>query len=327
MEQQISLDFRKNKTKKLKGFKFIDLFCGIGGFRISAEELNGNCVFSSEIDETAIKTYEENFNEKPSGDIKKIKANSIPDHDVLLAGFPCQAFSVGGFRKGFADKRGTLFFEIERILKNKKPKAFLLENVKGLYTHDKGRTFKIIRKSLENLGYKIYYKILNSKNFGVPQNRERIYIVGFLLQKDFFDFPESIKLRKNLNDIIEIGINSRKISSIGLRHIKNNLKIYKKKHQVNGLDNLIATQIRPNDCSFKNDGIAPCLVAKMGTGGNNVPVIVKQMRFLTARECLRLMGFKDTFKIGNSSKNFLNIGNSVVVPLVKKILKNLLYCI
>ena len=169
-----------------KKFKFIDLFAGIGGMRIPFEEMGGKCVFSSEWDKFSQKTYEINFNEKPHGDITKINVQDIPEHDLLVGGFPCQAFSQAGLKKGFKDTRGTMFFEIARILKNHKPKAVLLENVKGLRSHDKGKTFKAIIKILNELGYQtLETTVLNAKNFGLPQNRERIFIVGFL---NFFNF-------------------------------------------------------------------------------------------------------------------------------------------
>lgn len=170
-------------------FRFIDLFAGIGGIRIPFDKHNGECVFSSEIDPHAQEVYRENFGEKPFGDITKINPKSIPDHDILLGGFPCQAFSIIGQQKGFADTRGTLFFNIEQILREKRPKAFLLENVKQLYTHDKGRTYKTIYEKLRDLGYQVHTEILSALDFGVPQKRERTYIVGFLKKTDF-QFPE-----------------------------------------------------------------------------------------------------------------------------------------
>ena len=161
-------------------FTFIDLFAGIGGIRIPFEELGGTCVFSSEWDKNAQKTYFANFGEVTAGDITKISELDIPDHDILLAGFPCQSFSIMGKQLGFADTRGTLFFDIERILRAKRPSAFLLENVKQLTTHDKGRTLGVILSKLEQLGYHVHWKVLNALDFGLPQKRERIFIVGFL---------------------------------------------------------------------------------------------------------------------------------------------------
>ena len=179
---------------------FIDLFCGIGGFRIAFERAGGKCVFSSDIDKYACETYQSNFNDYPLSDITKIHENNIPDFDVLCAGFPCQPFSIGGLRKGFHDTRGTLFFDVERIIRHNKPKAFILENVKGLVNHDGGKTLKTILNKIgekingetntekfeDCLNYFVHYKVINSKDFGVPQNRERIYIIGFLKVIYFF---------------------------------------------------------------------------------------------------------------------------------------------
>ena len=175
-------------------FKFIDLFCGLGGIRIPFAELGGESVFSSDIDKYARITYEHNFNEIPWGDITKIDEKDIPSFDILLAGFPCQPFSNAGLKKGFDDTRGTLFFDILRITKYHKPKVLFLENVKGFKNHNKGTTFNIIKENLENLGYQVNSKVLTAKNFGVPQNRERIYIVAFLDKNISFNFPENSKL-------------------------------------------------------------------------------------------------------------------------------------
>lgn len=186
-------------------FTFIDLFAGIGGIRLGFESVGGKCVFSSEFDEDACKTYEANFGEHPAGDITEIASSEIPDFDILLGGFPCQAFSIIGKQEGFADQtRGTLFFEIERILKDKKPKAFMLENVKNLTSHDHGNTFKVIKEHLISLGYTVYAKVLNALDYGVPQKRERIIIVGFLNPVDF-TFPDPVpeNERKTLSDILE----------------------------------------------------------------------------------------------------------------------------
>lgn len=189
-----------NKLTKYN-FTFIDLFAGIGGIRIPFEELGGKCVFSSEWDEAAQKTYQANFGERPLGDITTIAPCLIPKHDILLAGFPCQAFSIIGKMAGFNEARGTLFYNIEMILQEKRPQAFLLENVKQLRTHDKGKTFKIIVEHLQNLGYHIYTEVLNALNFGLPQKRERTYIVGFLDNINF-DFPKPVEKRMSLSEIL-----------------------------------------------------------------------------------------------------------------------------
>ena len=186
----------------MKKFKFIDLFAGIGGIRIPFEEIGGDCVFTSEFDKFAQQTYEANFGEKPSGDITLIDEKDIPNHDVLLGGFPCQAFSNAGLKKGFDDTRGTLFFDIARILKHHKPKAFLLENVKGIRGHDKGKTLQTIVRVLNYMDYNLSIEVLNAKHFGLPQNRERIFIIGF---KDIvnFRFPSPPMTPTRLGSILQ----------------------------------------------------------------------------------------------------------------------------
>ena len=213
-----------------KKFKFIDLFAGIGGIRIPFEELGGKCVFSSEWDKFAQQTYEANFGEVPHGDITKIKEKNIPKHDLLVAGFPCQAFSQAGLKKGFKDTRGTMFFEIARILDHHKPKAFLLENVKGLRGHDKGNTFKTIMSILNELGYKtLAHKVLNAKEFGLPQNRERIFIVGFL-DYFLFDFPEPPMTDTKVGDILDKRVKDKyTISDKMWNSAKKRKEFYKKR--------------------------------------------------------------------------------------------------
>ena len=199
---------RKYETPKIP---FIDLFAGIGGIRLGFESVGGKCVFSSEFDEDACKTYEANFGEHPSGDITKIEAKDIPDFDILLGGFPCQAFSIIGKKEGFANETcGTLFFDIERILKEKRPRAFMLENVRNLTAHDGGKTFRVIREHLEALGYNVYAKVLNALDYGVPQKRERIIIVGFR-DNVMFTYPEPVPVeqRKTLSDILEKDVDKK----------------------------------------------------------------------------------------------------------------------
>src|SRR5574344_2610167 len=196
-------------TPKNSKFTFVDLFAGVGGMRIEFQNLGGKCMFSSEIDKYAQKTYELNFGEKPAGDITKIDAKDIPNHDVLVGGFPCQAFSIAGKRGGFKDTRGTLFFDVARIIKEKQPKAFFLENVKGLTNHRSGKTLATILNVLrEDLGYVVPEpQIMNAKNFGVPQNRERIFIVGFRadlgITAEDFEYPEATDTTKCIKDIME----------------------------------------------------------------------------------------------------------------------------
>ena len=309
-----------------KNFKFIDLFCGLGGFRIALEKQNCNCVFSSDIDKAVAQVYENNFGDYPSGDITKIESKDIPDFDILCGGFPCQSFSIAGKRLGFEDSRGTMFFEVARILKEKKPKAFILENVKGITNHDGGKTLKTILNILDDLGYTYVNKVINAKDVGIPQNRERWYCVG--IRKDL-----NVKLSPNMifpaeqtnffsyDDIIDVNNNYKeyKISDICKNNIQKHIhKVKEKKSKYT-----LAYEIRPSRCQFKTDGISPCLTAKMGTGGNNVPVVVELNRKLTEKECLKLMGYPEDYKIGNGSQAYKQIGNSVVVPVLEQISKSL----
>lgn len=306
-------------------FKFIDLFCGLGGFRIAFEKVGGTCVFSSDIDEHVQKTYAINFGEIPRGDITKIDAKEIPDHDILCAGFPCQPFSIAGRRLGFEDTRGTLFFEVARILKEKKPTGFILENVKGLITHDGGKTLNIILNTIDEIGYDCKYQILNAKDYNVPQNRERWYCIG--IRKDSgidienFTFPKKEELKTKLSKIIdqEVDLKDYKISD----KCKRNIEMHLAKKNINITPYTLAYDIRPSRCHFVTGDISNCLTAKMGTGGNNIPVLVKQNRKLTERECLRLMGFPDNYIIGNGAQAYKQIGNSVVIPVVVKLAEEL----
>lgn len=318
------------EKKKNRQFNFIDLFSGIGGFRIALEKNGGNCVFSSDIDKYARETYYENFGDKPSGDITKIDAKDIPDHDILTAGFPCQPFSLAGKRLGFLDTRGTLFFDVERIIKEKKPKAFILENVSGIVNHDKGNTLRVIENSLKNLEYDIVWKVMNSKDYGIPQNRNRWYCIGILKtenteKKDLnLIFPNKEELQLDLESILEKNVSEvYNVSDIAIENINKHINTYiekKDKHKV-----VIANNVRPSKVSFRSDGISPCLTAKMGTGGNNVPIVVSEGRKFTEKECLKLMGFPENFKIKeNYGQSYKQIGNSVVVNMIDKLVSNLI---
>lgn len=299
----------------------------MGGFRLSLESLGAKCVFSSEIDMSARETYFKNFKVYPEGDITKISSINIPSHDILCAGFPCQPFSIGGYRKGFNDTRGTLFFDIERIIKAKKPKVIFLENVRGLINHDKGRTFKVIKSKLNLLGYNIFYKVLNSKDYGVPQNRERIYIIGYKNKKKKFDFNLIKKSHSSLLSLLDQSdkLNKSELSNIALNHVNKHLKQIKKSKEIKYQYPQVITEIRPNRCSFRNDNVSPCLTAKMGTGGNNVPYLINFNRFMSVKECLQIQGYPKKFKICGSKQNkYKQIGNSVSIPLIKKISKLIL---
>ena len=296
-----------------KEFKYIDLFAGIGGIRMPFQNLGGECVFSSEIDKYAAQTYEANYGEKPSGDITQINAESIPNFDILLAGFPCQAFSIAGKRKGFEDTRGTMFFEVERILEEKKPKSFLLENVKGLTNHDHGRTFKIMLDILENkLGYKVYYKVLNAKNFGLPQNRERIMIVGFKNHNIDFKFPEEINKETKVGDILIDNPDSKYTISDKIWE-SHQLRKERNRAKGNGFGYSLFNEESPYTSTisarYYKDG-SEILIEQEG----------KNPRKLTPREAARLQGYPDSFKIVVSdTQAYKEFGNSVPVNMINAV--------
>lgn len=290
-------------------YKTIDLFAGIGGIRLGFETFNCKNVFSSEWDKDAQKMYEANFGEKPFGDINLIDPQDIPEHDILLAGFPCQAFSIAGKGLGFADTRGTLFFNIEAILKAKKPRAFLLENVKRITTHDNGQTFVVILEKLKGLGYTIYHKVFNSLDFGVPQKRERIYMVGFL-QPIHFSFPVPLGYYKPLTTILE-NDNEVPPSYFLSEDIKQ-----KRLSAVKGI---------PPFPSIWHENIGGNISAlpyscALRAGGSYNYLVVNGVRRLTGREMLRLQGFPDDFKINIPYSGLRKVaGNSVSVPVIKAI--------
>ncbi len=297
-------------------FRFIDLFAGIGGIRLGFEYVGGHCVFSSEFDEDACTTYEANFGEHPSGDITKIDATDIPDFDILLGGFPCQAFSIIGKKEGFANETcGTLFFDIERILSVKRPPAFMLENVRNLTAHDNGNTFLTIKKHLEALGYNVYAKVLNALDYGVPQKRERIFIVGFLDDVKF-EFPEPIPVeeRKTLPDILETNVDRKyyvrdaiRISRLERLKDKNYPKPYISHENMAG-------SITPHPYS-----------SALRAGASANYILINDERRPTEREMLRIQGFPDSYKIvlpyGKIKKQ---CGNSVAVPVIKAIAEKML---
>lgn len=297
-------------------FKFIDLFAGIGGIRLGFESVGGHCVFSSEFDEDACKTYEANFHEHPAGDITKIDAKDIPDFDILLGGFPCQAFSIIGKKEGFANETcGTLFFEIERILKEKRPKAFLLENVKNLKSHDDGNTYKVIKSHLLNLGYNVYESVLNSLDYGVPQKRERIFIVGFLNNVRFsFPQPVPINQRKNLSDILEKNVDKKYYVNPRIRESRLSRIKDKNYPQPYISHENMAGSVTPHPYSS-------CLRA--GASANYI--LINDERRPTEREMLRIQGFPDSYKIvlpyGKVKKQ---CGNSVSVPVIAAIAREMI---
>jgi DNA (cytosine-5)-methyltransferase 1 len=304
------------KKSKKPDFKFIDLFAGIGGTRLGFEAAGGECVFTSEWDVHAQKTYEANFGDMPSGDITKIKTEDIPDFDVLLAGFPCQPFSSIGKRQGFLHKtQGTLFYDVARIIENKKPKGFLLENVQGLLTHDGGRTLSTILEVLSDLDYDVQYRLLNAADFGVPQMRKRIYIVGFRrdlkgVDPSTFSFPEGKPDKHvDIGDFLEMGVDGYTISE---------------RLQKNYLFKL--DDGRPLIITKKSKGPAKTLVASYHKIQRLTGTFVKDgptgLRLYTANECKALMGFPSNFVIPVSrTQMYRQFGNSVVVPVIKSIAK------
>ena len=297
-------------------FTFIDLFAGIGGIRLGFEAAGGTCVFSSEIDKDARKTYEANFGEAPSGDITKIDARDIPDFDILLAGFPCQAFSIIGKREGFANETsGTLFFEIERILKEKRPPAFMLENVRNLMSHDGGKTFATMREHLTALGYHVHARVLNALDFGVPQKRERIIIVGFLDDLPFrFPDPVPQEERKTLPDILETEVDPKyyvkdRIRESRLERLKD--KNYPKPYISH--ENM-AGSITPHPYS-----------SALRAGASANYILINDERRPTEREMLRIQGFPDSYKIVTPySKVKHQCGNSVAVPVIRAVARQML---
>lgn len=298
-------------------FTFVDLFAGIGGIRIPFTELGGKCVFSSERDKAAQISYSYNFGEVPFGDITKINSDSIPKHDVLLAGFPCQAFSIIGKMKGFADTRGTMFFEVARILQHHQPKAILLENVKQLVSHDGGKTFKVILDTLAELGYSVKWKILNALDFGLPQKRERVIIVGFksaaACEQFNFDFePIAYNLASVLED--DKNVDSSLFAS--------DMILDKRRKRVEGKNVFYPSVWHENKSG--NISILPYACA-LRTGASYNYLLINGYRRPSSRELLRFQGFPEKFKIEVSHQEIRRqTGNSVAVPMIRAVAKKII---
>lgn len=301
------------------GFKFIDLFAGIGGLRIAFEKQGGKCVFTSEWDKFAQQTYTANFGDIPFGDITEIHEKDVPNHDVLLAGFPCQPFSHAGLKRGFDDIRGTLFFDIVRILKEKKPKMVLLENVKGFTSHDKGNTFKVVCRTLEKLGYEVHSQVLNARDFGVPQNRERIYIVGIDRKRTLktpFTFPIAPKSPITVGEILESRVDTKYTISDKLwKGHQRRLREHRAKGNGFGYSLFDSSSPYTSTISarYYKDG-SEILIEQKG----------KNPRKITPREAARLQGFPDSFKIlVSDAQAYRQFGNSVAVPVVSSIARQM----
>jgi DNA (cytosine-5)-methyltransferase 1 len=320
---------------KEKRFTFIDLFCGIGGFRIAMQNIGGHCLFSSDIDPHVKNVYENNFGDLPFGDITKIDKNIIPQHDILAAGFPCQPFSISGLKKGFEDTRGTLIYQVFEIIKLHSPKVVFLENVKHLIHHNNKETLKTIINELGNLGYKVSYKLLNAKDFGVPQNRERIIIIGH--KEKTFDFSK-IKLEKNTvlknfldqngnfeylepNDYTLIDNPNKQDSGLIFAGYRN--KKIRKAGVREGTEHLSRVHKQPNRI-YSSDGTHPTLPSQESSGRFFI-LHNGKVRKLTINECYRIMGFPDKFIKSNSqSEQYKQIGNSVCIPMVQNTAKEIL---
>lgn len=334
-QEEIDFDVPFPPTMDNVDFTFIDLFAGIGGFRIPLQWENGKCIFSSEFNPEAQRVYESNYGEYPFGDITKISPETIPSHDILCAGFPCQPFSISGKMKGFEDTRGTLIYSVFNIIKAKQPKVVFLENVKHLVHHDKGNTLKTILIGLEDLGYKYSYAVLNASDFGVPQNRERIIIIANkertfdftkvnkrpnVLLKDFLDDPKVSDfeyledsytilpdMKRQPSGLIFAGYRNKNIRKAGVRP---------------GTEHLSRVHKQPNRI-YSIEGIHPALPSQESSGRFWI-YDGKTVRKLTLNECYRIMGFPDSFIRSKSlSEQYRQIGNSVCIPMIHEIIKEI----
>ncbi len=311
------------KEKSLNGYTFIDLFAGLGGFRLALESFGARCVYSNEWDTHAQEVYAANFGDVPEGDITKVDEKAIPDHDILCAGFPCQAFSISGKQRGFEDSRGTLFFDVARIVKEKNPKVVFMENVKNFASHDDGRTLQVVKATMEELGYTFHYKVLNAVDYGVPQKRERVYMVCFRndLRLNAFKYPKAFSLTRHVEDFLlddvamveKLYVNRPDTYYNGVED-----DTYSKKSIRLGIINKGGQGER----IYSTKGIAITLSAYGGgvfakTGGY---LVHGKPRRLHPRECARIMGYPDTYKIAKSvNQAYKQFGNSVVVDVLQYI--------
>ncbi len=311
------------QERYLEGQKFVDLFAGLGGFRLALESLGGECVYSNEWDKFAQQVYKSNFGECPEGDITQVDETSIPDHDILCAGFPCQAFSISGKRKGFEDSRGTLFFDVARIVKCKRPKIVFMENVKNFATHDEGKTLDVVQATMEELGYTFFKKVLNAVDYGMPQKRERIYMVCFRkdLGVDSFAFPRAFTLTKYVENFL-----------LEESQVPQELYVTREDVYMNDVvdDKYSSKPIRlgivnkggQGERIYSTKGIAITLSAYGGgvfakTGGY---LVHGKMRRLAPRECARIMGYPDSYIIcPNRNQAYKQFGNSVVIDVLQYI--------
>lgn len=315
-----------SSATRQKKYDIDAFFAGVGGIELGFEQTGEfRVAYANEFDKNARKTYKLNNPDTllDGRDIHDVKTTEIPDADVIMGGFPCQAFSIAGYRKGFEDERGDLFFEMLRMINAKKPRVIFIENVKNLVTHDHGNTFKVIREALVENGYYIKWHVLNGKDYGnVPQNRERIYVVGFKYQNDYdaFSFPDPLPLTKTLHDIIDF-------------HNEKDEKYYYREGKQPFYDKLVpeitsqetAYQWRRQYVRANKSNVLPTLTANMGTGGHNVPLILtdsSEIRKLLPKECFNGQGYPESFKLPDDVSNgqlYKQAGNSVVVPVINRI--------
>ncbi len=314
----------------LQEYKFIDLFAGIGGFHLALKSMGAACIFASEYDKFASETYEKNFHVRPFGDITQIEEKDIPNHDILCGGFPCQAFSISGKQKGFDDTRGTLFFDMARIVNFHKPKVLFLENVKNLVRHDEGKTLKTIIKTLEELEYSVFTKVLNTSHFGLPQNRERVYIVAFhkTLNSKTFEFPVPPNTPICLEHILENEPENAKVIE------RNDIEIYKNYSVSNSLFSEIELLNKPIQIGKVNKGgqgeriyhpLGHAITLSAYGGGvgskTGLYLVNGKIRKLSPRECARVQGFPDSFILNPSDiQSYKQLGNSVSVNVLQHIL-------
>lgn len=306
-------------------YRVLSLFAGVGGIDLGFEQTNHfNVVWANEFDKYAVLTYKANNQANLNqNDIHTVNSDSVPNCDVIVGGFPCQAFSIAGYRKGFKDERGTLFFEMLRLIKAKQPKVIFVENVKNLVTHDKGNTFKVIKESLEVSGYHLKWAVLNSKDYGnIPQNRERIYLVGFKDENAFnkFNFPAKEPLTTTLDDVIDFNIDK----DDKYYYTSDKYAFYPKlTESINRSDTIY--QWRRSYVRENKSGVVPTLTAAMGMGGHNVPIIYtkdNRIRKLTPRETFNIQGFPKDFVLPDTvsdSQLYKQAGNSVTVPVIKRV--------
>lgn len=318
------------EQKPISNLKYIDLFAGIGGFHYALSSMGAECVFASEWDKFAAQTYFENFKIKPKGDITQINEIEIPSHDILCGGFPCQAFSISGKQKGFEDIRGTLFFEIARIVKYHQPKVLFLENVKNLSQHDNGNTLNTILETLEKLSYNVFSKVLNASNFGLPQNRERIYIIAFRkdIKSDTFTFPQPPNTSVSLFDVLEKNPENAKVIK------RDDINIYKEYIPQKSLFDEVTLLNKPIQIGKVNKGgqgeriyhpLGHAITLSAYGGGvgskTGLYLIDGEIRKLSPRECARIQGFPDDFIINNTATQaYKQFGNSVSINVLQSIL-------